>query len=85
MEKVIKKDEDAREQAISVIAKHVNNEDLTSRELAEIVLDLALVQSTNADEFVDLVEELSEKDEYTLCVLHAKQFEYLEEYYLEAE
>lgn len=64
----------AREQAISIIAEHVNNEYLTSRELAEIVLDLALVQSTNAEEFVDLIEELSEENECTLRVWHAQQF-----------
>ena len=63
-----------REQAISMIAKHVNNEYLTSRELAEKVLDLALVQSTNAEEFVDLIDELCEENECTLRVWHAQHF-----------
>ena len=61
-----------REQAISVIAKHVNNEHLTSRELAEIVLDLALAQSTNADEFVNSIHELCEEEEE--CVLRAYHY-----------
>lgn len=63
-----------REQVINVIEKHVNNEYLTSRELAEIVLDLALVQSTNEDEFVDSIKELCEKDEDTLLVWHTRLF-----------
>lgn len=77
MEKVIKKDEDAREQAISIIAKHVNNEIFTERELAEVVLDLALAQATNAKMFVRIIKELCKKDEYTLSILYAKQFGYL--------
>ena len=74
MEKVIKKDEDAREQAINIIEKHVNNELLTSRELAEIVLDLALAQSTNEDEFVRIIKELCKKDEYALVALSILTF-----------
>lgn len=67
MEKVIKKDEDVkREQAIRIIAEHVNNEYFTKRQLAEIVLDLALVQSTNAEMFVNFIHELCKKDEKTL-------------------
>jgi len=79
MEKVLKKFIDEREQVISVIAEHVNNERFTKRDLAEMVLDLALTQSTNSDEFLDSVKELCEENECTLYVWHAQQFGYFDE------